>query len=55
MNTPHRILTSGGAEKIDAILGAMQLIRPTVFVTDEATARTMLAREATETSADAAS
>jgi DNA-binding transcriptional regulator LsrR (DeoR family) len=44
LNTPHRILTSGGAEKIDAILGAMRLIRPTIFVTDEATARTLLAR-----------
>jgi DNA-binding transcriptional regulator LsrR (DeoR family) len=52
INTPHRILTSGGAEKIDAILGAMRLIRPTVFVTDEATARALLARKGAESSVD---
>ena len=52
INTPHRILTSGGAEKIDAILGAMRLIRPTVFVTDEATARALLARKGADSSAD---
>ena len=44
LRTPHRILTSGGIEKVDAILGAMRLIRPTIFVTDETTARTLLAR-----------
>ncbi len=51
INTPHRILTSGGTEKIDAILGAMRLIRPTVFVTDEATARTLLAHGDAEVAA----
>ena len=40
---PHRILTSGGADKIDAIQGALRLLRPTVLVTDEATAATLLA------------
>jgi DNA-binding transcriptional regulator LsrR (DeoR family) len=44
LRTKHRILTSGGAEKIDAILGVMRLMRPTIFVTDETTARTLLAR-----------
>jgi DNA-binding transcriptional regulator LsrR (DeoR family) len=37
-----RILTSGGAEKIEALLGAMQLVEPTVFITDEESAKEML-------------
>ena len=41
---PVRILASGGREKIDTLLGTMQLVPPTVFVTDEHTAATMLAR-----------
>lgn len=40
---PRRVLTSGGAEKTIALLGAMKLIRPTVFVTDERTAAELLA------------
>jgi len=40
--TPHRILTSGGAQKIEAIQGALRLLRPTVFITDEATAADLL-------------
>jgi DNA-binding transcriptional regulator LsrR (DeoR family) len=43
---PLRILTSGGAEKTEALLGAMKLIAPTVLITDEESARRML--EATE-------
>ena len=39
---PMRILTSGGAEKTEALLGAMRLIAPTVLITDEASARRML-------------
>ncbi|MBW3096685.1 sugar-binding transcriptional regulator [Pseudohoeflea sp. DP4N28-3] len=39
---PLRILTSGGAEKIQALRGAMQLLGPTVFITDEHTARALL-------------
>jgi DNA-binding transcriptional regulator LsrR (DeoR family) len=39
---PLRILTSGGAEKTDALLGAMKLIAPTVLITDEESARRML-------------
>jgi len=40
---PVRILTSGGAEKTEALLGAMKLIEPTAFITDEESARRMLA------------
>jgi DNA-binding transcriptional regulator LsrR (DeoR family) len=40
------VLTSGGAEKTDALLGAMNLIRPTVLITDEESARRMLAERA---------
>ena len=42
---PMRILTSGGAEKTDALLGAMNLIAPTILITDEESARRMLAAE----------
>ena len=42
--TPQRILTSGGKEKIEALLGAMKLLRPTVFITDEESAAEMLRR-----------
>jgi len=38
----QRILVSGGAEKAAALPGAMKLIRPNVFITDEASARTIL-------------
>ncbi len=41
---PQRLLTSGGREKIEALLGAMKLLRPTVFITDEESAATMLRR-----------
>jgi len=40
---PLRILTSGGPDKVAALLGAMRLVEPTVFITDEETARRMLA------------
>lgn len=40
--TPIRILTSGGQEKTEALLGAMNLIAPTVLITDEHSARRML-------------
>jgi DNA-binding transcriptional regulator LsrR (DeoR family) len=39
---PHRILTSGGPNKIDAIIGAIRLVKPTVFITDEVTASAVL-------------
>lgn len=41
-DTPTRILTSGGPEKVEAILGALKLLKPTVFITDEVTAAAML-------------
>lgn len=43
---PARILTSGGREKIAALLGAMKLIRPTVFITDEESAASLLEKAA---------
>ncbi|AZO15009.1 sugar-binding transcriptional regulator [Mesorhizobium sp. M2A.F.Ca.ET.043.05.1.1] len=43
---PIRILTSGGAEKTEALLGAMNLVAPTVLITDEESARRMLAGHA---------
>lgn len=42
---PMRILTSGGPDKIDALLGAMKLLRPTVLITDEHSARKMIEAE----------
>ena len=49
--TPLRILASGGAHKTEAILGALRALKPTVFITDEATAGTMLSlAETRETS-----
>lgn len=39
---PIRILTSGGEDKTQALLGAMHLIEPTVLITDEKSARRML-------------
>lgn len=39
---PLRILASGGADKADAMLGAMKLVQPTVLITDEQSARTLL-------------
>ena len=42
--TPERILTSGGPGKTDAIIGALSMLRPTVFITDEITAAAVLER-----------
>ncbi|MEY4698209.1 MAG: hypothetical protein RIT14_2637 [Pseudomonadota bacterium] len=39
---PERILASGGADKIAALRGAIALIRPTVLITDEITAASLL-------------
>ncbi len=39
---PRRVLASGGEEKTRAILGAIHLMRPTVFITNEATAKELL-------------
>ena len=43
-SAPIRVLTSGGAEKLDALIGGLELVKPTVFVTDEQTASALLAR-----------
>jgi DNA-binding transcriptional regulator LsrR (DeoR family) len=40
---PNRILTSGGPNKVDAIIGAIRMVKPTVFITDEVTATSVLA------------
>ncbi|RYB05971.1 sugar-binding transcriptional regulator [Lichenibacterium ramalinae] len=40
---PVRVLTSGGPGKVDAMLGAIRLARPTILVTDEVTAAGLLA------------
>jgi DNA-binding transcriptional regulator LsrR (DeoR family) len=39
---PIRILAAGGAAKIAALRGAAKLLRPTVVVTDETTAKTLI-------------
>jgi len=44
---PNRVLVSGGLDKIDAMVGAFKLLRPTVVITDEATAEALLARAPT--------
>ncbi|MCO5733457.1 sugar-binding transcriptional regulator [Rhizobium sp. SSA_523] len=40
--TPERILVSGGAEKVLALRGAIQILRPTTLITDEQTALRLL-------------
>ena len=40
---PLRILTSGGPGKVEAMLGAIRLVQPTVLITDEVTAAALLA------------
>ncbi|MBZ9678219.1 sugar-binding transcriptional regulator [Mesorhizobium sp. ES1-1] len=47
---PIRILTSGGEEKVEALLGAMTLIAPTILITDEDSARRMLELHAAQAS-----
>lgn len=39
---PQRILVSGGSNKINVIQGALKALKPTVLVTDEITARTLI-------------
>jgi DNA-binding transcriptional regulator LsrR (DeoR family) len=41
---PNRILCSGGADKVEAMIGAMRLLKPTICVTDEQTAVAVLDR-----------
>lgn len=42
---PRRVLISGGAEKTAVMRGVLRSIRPTALITDEHTARRLLARE----------
>ena len=42
VNTPKRIIASGGLRKAQALLGAIRMVRPTVLVTDEFAARRIL-------------
>jgi len=39
---PARVLAAGGASKVQAIAGALKLLKPTVLITDEYTARDVL-------------
>ena len=41
-NAKDRILISGGKEKVKVLLGCLRLVKPTVFITDEFTAKTIL-------------
>jgi DNA-binding transcriptional regulator LsrR (DeoR family) len=41
---PARIMVAGGAEKVEAIVAACRLLRPTTLVTDEAAARVIALR-----------
>lgn len=40
--TPERVLISGGREKVNALKGAIRTLSPTVFITDEITARALI-------------
>jgi DNA-binding transcriptional regulator LsrR (DeoR family) len=42
LDTPKRIIASGGLRKAEALLGAIRMVRPTVLVTDEFAARRIL-------------
>jgi DNA-binding transcriptional regulator LsrR (DeoR family) len=39
---PLRILSSGGLDKVPALLGALRMLRPQIFITDEIAARAIL-------------
>ena len=39
---PQRIVASGGAQKVEALLGALRLIAPTTLITDEHCARALV-------------
>ena len=41
-NAKDRILISGGKEKVKVLLGCLRLVKPTVFITDEITAKATL-------------
>ena len=41
-NAKDRFLISGGKEKVKVLLGCLRLVKPTVFITDEITAKAIL-------------
>lgn len=41
-NAKDRVLISGGKEKVKVLLGCVRLLKPTVFITDEFTAKAMM-------------
>ena len=41
-NAKDRILISGGKEKVKVLLGCLRLVKPTVFITDEISAKAIL-------------
>ena len=41
---PKRVIISGGIEKVDALLGGIKLVDANVLITDEATARQLVAK-----------
>ena len=41
-NVPLRILTSGGLDKSSALIGGLRLLKPHIFITDEASAQKIL-------------
>lgn len=43
---PIRVMAGGGVAKVEALRGAARLLKPTMLVTDETTARTLIAAEA---------
>lgn len=42
LRPPERVLISGGKEKLRALRGAITVLRPTVLITDEITAKDLL-------------
>jgi DNA-binding transcriptional regulator LsrR (DeoR family) len=50
--TPARILVAGGVDKVETMIGAFKLLRPTVAITDEITARALLRRASLSTGAE---
>ena len=40
---PIRVMAAGGPAKMEAVQGAVRLLKPTTLVTDETTARTLVA------------
>jgi deoxyribonucleoside regulator len=41
---PKRVMISGGVEKVDALLGSIKLVEANVLITDEVTARQLVAK-----------